>query len=157
MTYLLIAVVVMVALSPLLSMMPTRRQRQIADLRQQAALSGLLVQLRALPDSADSTGLHPFYARRRQRGDRVASIAVYRRAGDGWSGAASDTVKRRWRPVSIAMATLLAQLPKGVSHVCENLHDIGMFWDEEGTQADIEQMVEVLEKLLKQDAPGNKK
>ena len=47
MTYLLIFVVVFVALSPLLSMMPTRQQRRLANLRQAAAISGLYVQFDA--------------------------------------------------------------------------------------------------------------
>ena len=47
MVYLLIAVVVLVALSPLLSMMPSRRQRELAKLRQAAASAGLYVRFDA--------------------------------------------------------------------------------------------------------------
>ena len=45
MSYLLIIFVIFVALAPLLSMMPTRRQRALADLRQAAASAGLYVKL----------------------------------------------------------------------------------------------------------------
>ena len=125
-TYLWIALVVMVALSPLISMRPTRRQRLIADLRQQAAICGVNVQLRALPGSPEGGELLPYYGRLRQRGDRpVTANAVYRREG-----------------------VLFAELPMGVSHVCENLQGVGVFWDERGEEADVRRIDEVLKRIL---------
>jgi hypothetical protein len=140
-TYLLIAFVVMVALSPLISMMPTRRQRQIADLRQQAAILGLTVQLRERPDASGSGEILPFYGRHRQRSDRKCSgNVVYRRSGDNWSASTGS--------IPTPLPTLFAGLPEGVSHVCESLHDVGLFWDERGPEADVERIDEVLQQLL---------
>ncbi|MCZ6829651.1 MAG: hypothetical protein O7F73_08700 [Gammaproteobacteria bacterium] len=141
MTYLLIALVVMVALSPLISMMPSRRQRQIADLRQRAANCGIRVQLRELPNAAKSGDLRPFYGRHRQRGDhKIAVNAVYQRHGEGWQSSAGAP--------SANLMALLAQLPPGVSHVCENLHEVGIFWDERGPEADVERIDAALQQLL---------
>jgi hypothetical protein len=148
-TYILIAVIIMVALSPLISMMPSRHQRQVAGLRQKAALCGLLVQLRTQPNAESNAGLLPFYSRRRPRGDRkLPTIVIYRRDGETWSCAAGTAAGGRWTPAPEEMVQLLSQLPTGVSYVCENLHDVGLFWDEQGTETDIERMDEVLRKLL---------
>lgn len=141
MTYLLIALVVMVALSPLISMMPSRRQRQIADLRQRAALCGVTVQLRGLPHATTSGDSRPFYGRHRQRGDHTIAInAVYQRDGEGWQSSVGA--------LSADMLALLAQLPVGVSHVCENLQGVGLFWDERGPETDVECIDGVLRQLL---------
>jgi hypothetical protein len=140
-TYLWIALVVMVALSPLISMRPTRRQRLIADLRQQAAICGVNVQLRALPGSPEGGELLPYYGRLRQRGDRpVTANAVYRREGEAWRASAGDTPEQ--------LRVLFAELPMGVSHVCENLQGVGVFWDERGEEADVRRIDEVLKRIL---------
>ena len=142
MTYFLIAVIVMAALSPLISMMPSRRQKQIANLRQRASLCGMSVQLLEKPGSAGTDPLVAFYGRHRQRDDRkgVASIRL-RREGTGWAGQRGAA--------SSAMEDLLKQLPMGVSHVTEDLHNIGVYWDEQGEEADVEVIDSILKQLLK--------
>jgi hypothetical protein len=144
-TYLLIALVVMVALSPLITMMPTRRQRQLADLRQRAAVCGLNVQLRALPGAPEGSELLPYYGRLRQRGDRPAPAnAVYSRKSVGesevWQCSCGD--------ISRHQNQLLAALPPGVSHVCETSQGVGLFWDERGEEADVDRIDEVLQGFL---------
>jgi hypothetical protein len=141
-TYFLIALVVMVALSPLISMMPSRRQRQIANLRQRASLCGMSVQLRAKPGAADTEPLVAFYGRHRERGDRkgVASVR-YQRDGDRW--VCPEGVS------SAVPQSLLQQFPVGVSHLIEDLHNIGVYWDEQGVEADVERINDLLKQLLK--------
>ena len=142
MTYFLIALVVLVALSPLISMMPSRRQRQIASLRQRAVLCGMTVQLREFAEKPADGELRPYYGRHRQRGDRrgVAS-AVYRHNGDCWHASPGT--------IPAALSALLERLPVGVSRVCEDVQSVGLFWDERGEETDVERINEILQELLK--------
>jgi hypothetical protein len=143
MSYFWILLVVLVALSPLISAMPTRRQRRIADLRQAAAVSGLYVQLRESPLEDKSAPLHPFYGRRRQRehGQLQAPVS-YRHSEQGWMA-----LEGEWAPAAVA---LLEQLPAGASLACEELQGVGIYWDESGEKADVLQINEVLRGLLVQ-------
>jgi hypothetical protein len=139
-TWVLIIFVVMVALSPLLSMRPSRRQRQLAAFREQAALAGLVVQLQQLPQSPDS-GLQPFYSRRRPREDnQPRSSVVYRRTAQGWLSAQGKIAPEE--------AELLAAMPAGVSHVSSTKACVGVFWDETGSVADLEQIDRLLRAFL---------
>ena len=140
MTWVLIVFVVMVALSPLLSMRPSRQQRRLAALREQAALAGMVVQLQPLPDIPDS-GLQPFYSRRRPREDKQPyPSVVYRRAAQGWLIG--------YREVPAEVAEPLAAMPEGVSHVTASTAGIGVFWDETGSTQDLEQIDSQLRLLL---------
>lgn len=140
MTWVLIIFVVMVALSPLLSMRPSRRQRQLAALREQAALAGMVVQLQQLPELPDS-GLQPFYSRRRPREDnQPRPSVVYRRTAQGWLSAQGK--------IAPAVASLLADMPAGVSHVSSSMACVGAFWDENGSVEDLEQIDRLLQGFL---------
>jgi hypothetical protein len=141
MSYLLIALVVMVALSPLISAMPTRRQRQVADLRQAALVTGLFVKYRQSPlESADEPP-RVFYGRRRTREDaRVGGGISYRCDQASW-----NSVKGVWPAPTIE---LLNTLPAGVSLACEDLEGVGVFWDEQGQVEDVETINGVLKGML---------
>ena len=140
-TYFFIVLVVLVALSPLISMMPSRRQRQIAKLRQRAAMCGVQVQLRKPPAPVADSGLQPFYGRGRQRGDhRVAATAIYHLQGDSWISAAGEPC--------IEHNDLFKRLPDGVSHVYEAAREVGLFWNERGEESDVERISQVLQQLL---------
>ena len=135
MTYLLILVLLVVAISPLLSMMPTRRQRHLAGLRQAAATSGLYVKL----ESGDD-GERVFYGCRRQRGDTTQSPALVSRQPGGWS-----LERGNWPAERLE---LLAELPQAVMQVREDREGLGVFWTEEGTTEEVHQIALVLRKLL---------
>lgn len=148
MTYLLIAFVVLLALSPLISMMPSRRQRQIADLRQGAAVTGLFVELRSSPLEPPDSPRQPFYGcRRRREQQRPRGNTLYRRDGERW-------VTADLRPWSPARLELLEALPGGVSAVFEEPQSVGVYWDERGERADVECIARVLRDLLAQGSGG---
>ena len=136
MTYLLIFGVLLLALSPLLAMMPTRRQRELASLRQAAASAGLFVKL-------DREGGEPgqvYYGCRRQRGDTPAQSAILQRGAAGWSLQSGECAAER--------ASLLAALPEAVMQFREDAREVGVFWGERGTLEDVQTIAGVLRKLL---------
>jgi hypothetical protein len=136
MSYLLILVVLVVALSPLFSMLPSRRQRHIARLRQAAATSGLYVKLERGDDDVETV----FYGCRRQRGDAGAAPASALRGAEGWAIEGGD-----WPGERLA---LLGELPEAVMQVREDRQGIGVFWNEQGSPEDVHQIAAVLRKLL---------
>jgi hypothetical protein len=137
MSYLLILVVVLVAVSPLLTMMPSRRQRQLANLRQAAASAGLYVQFqRDLPGEREAV----LYGCRRQRGDRPTALGTYVREGSGWR--AKDGL---WPEDRLA---LLADLPGGVSEIREEMGGVIALWDEHGEAEEVQAIARVLRGLL---------
>jgi hypothetical protein len=141
MSYFLIILIVMVALSPLVKAMPTRRQRRIADLRQAAAISGLFVQYRQSPLEPADAPPRLFYGRHRRREDaRIGGGVSYRHDAAGWM-----SVKGEWPPVKM---NLLERLPTGVSLASEDLLEAGVFWDEQGQTEDVESIHWVLNEML---------
>ncbi len=141
MSYFLIGLIVLIALSPLLKAMPTRRQRLIADLRQTAAISGMTVQLRQSPLEEREAPLRAFYGRRRSREDeRLVQPVSYGRSGQGWRALEGQWPRSRLK--------LLEDLPGGVSAVCEEPQSIGVFWDERGGREDVLRIDQLLKTLL---------
>lgn len=139
MPYLLIALVVLVALSPLISMMPSRRQRRLANLRQAAASAGLYVQFdNAGAARSESPGV--LYGCRRQRGDAPAQPAVYRREAAGWQADSGHWSQQRLE--------MLDSLPGGVSEIRDEPAGIAVLWDETGERNDVELIARVLRGLL---------
>ncbi len=140
-TYLLIAIVVMAALSPLISAMPSRRQRLIADLRQAAVVTGLFVRFRQSPLERDDAPPRVFYGRRRTREDaKVNGKIIYRCDNGTWTA-----VKGQWAQ---HLLDLLQALPGGVSLACEDLQGVGVFWDEQGQKEDVYSIDSVLKGML---------
>ena len=141
MSYLLIAIVIVAALSPLISAMPSRRQRLIADLRQAAAVTGLFVRFRQSPLERDDAPPRVFYGRRRTREDAKVSGEIIYRCDEGcWTA-----VKGQW---SQTLLDSLQALPHGVSLACEDLQGVGVFWDEEGQKEDVSSIDSVLKGML---------
>lgn len=145
MSYLLIAFVVLMALSPLISALPSRRQRLIADLRQAAVMAGLYVQLKQSPAEDSDAPVTAYYGCRRNREDgRAPANVVYRRTEQGWSA-----LQGRWPDAKL---DLLSRLPAGVSAACEDFGGVGVYWNEEGERADVEVLADVLKVLLGREA-----
>ena len=136
MTYVLIFVVVLIALSPLLAMRPTRRQRELADLRQAAASAGLFVKL-------DKDGAEPgqvYYGCLRQRGDSATEAVTLLRSGEGWQAA-----RGQWPD---QLAGLLDALPEAVMQVRTDSREAGVYWNERGTADDVTAIARVLRGVL---------
>jgi hypothetical protein len=137
MSYFLILVIVLVAVSPLLSMMPSRRQRQLANLRQAAASAGLYVQFdRDLPGEREAV----LYGCRRQRGDRPTAPWTYVLEESGWRA------KNGLLPGD--RLALLADLPAGVSEIREEAGGVAVLWDEQGGPEEVQAIARVLRGLL---------
>lgn len=137
MAYFLIAIVVLVALSPLLSMMPSRRQRELAKLRQAAASAGLYVRFDTdLPGEREGV----LYGCRRQRGDRPTALATYVRENAHWR-----PENGQWADDRLA---LLADLPAGVSEIREDVAGVSVLWDEQGGPEEVQAIARVLRSLL---------
>lgn len=135
--YLLILFIIMIALSPLLSMMPTRRQRKIADLRQRAAVCGLAVQLRDAPEALRMDTACAFYQRRRERDEpRLERPVLCLYIDDQW--------RQEQGSVNPARRALLDALPKGVLAVVGEPTGVGAFWLESGEVDDVDTIKRVL-------------
>ncbi len=92
MKYLLIVFVVAIALAPLSHFAPSKRQRQVAKMREQAAVSGLFVEFRSPPGAAATErqadvprGGIIYYGRRLPAAlARPVAKAGWRRQDKGW-------------------------------------------------------------------------
>jgi len=142
MSYLWIVLIVFVALSPLVSALPSRRQRKVAALREAAALNGLYVQFRRPPPRTGMEDrLSTFYGCRRLRTDPPFDAEIFYRLTDGkWE---------RWGSAApIPALNLLSTLPPGVEVVWIDQVGAGVFWDECGEAGDVVSIAEVLRGIL---------
>ncbi|MEP0202634.1 MAG: hypothetical protein ABJD70_10470 [Halioglobus sp.] len=142
MTYLLIAVIIAVALAPLLHFVPSKRQREQADFREAAAVAGLFVEFRDLPWSQReraAPGHRPeqtiYYGKRlpASRGEARTQCA-WRRVGDEWEG-----VELRNTP-----PVLLEELPLGVLAASVDEGSCGVYWREQGDLESVASIIAVL-------------
>jgi hypothetical protein len=136
MTYALIFLVVLIALSPLLAMRPTRRQRELANLRQAAASAGLFVKL-------DKDGADPgqvYYGCRRQRGDAEMEALTLLREGGDWRVTRGHWPQR--------LEGVLDALPGAVTQLRADSREVGVLWDERGSTEDVDAIARVLRSAL---------
>jgi len=136
MTYALIFLVVLIALSPLLAMRPTRRQREQANLRQAAASAGLFVKL-------DKDGAEPgqvYYGCRRQRGDVAMEALTLLRDGSDWHATRGQRDER--------LDGVLGALPAAVTQLRADSQEVGVLWDERGSTEDVDAIARVLRSAL---------
>ena len=127
---LIILAVVLVAVAPLLSFLPGKRQRQRARLREAAALAGLFVEFRDLPipenrrrrlSAAERQVL--FYGCRFGVSLRAPPPAcAWYREGDEW----------RSRPLRRPAPGWLSEAPAPVLAASVNAESCGFYWREEG-------------------------
>jgi hypothetical protein len=143
----IIIIVLLVALSPLWQFAPSRQQRHIARLRESAALAGLFVEFRELPPGARlpaEQGRPIYYGRRlppARRGEPRSGCWV--RDGDEWRGA------QRYLQVPPA----LAELPSSVAVAGIDNGSCGVYWQEGGSEADVAEIAGVLEAWSAAPAP----
>lgn len=123
-TALLILFILAVAISPLLQMVPSKRQRRQAAMREQAAIAGLFVEFRSVPGEPEeaASGQTIFYGLRWPRGHTLAAVLWHRRS-DRWY-CQSD-------PAAQA-PELLQSLPEDVVAASVNGVAVGVYWQEQG-------------------------
>lgn len=145
MSYLLIFLVIAVALAPLSHFVPSKRQRKVAGMREYAAVHGLFVEFRSLPGAPAKgevgavtvpRGEIIYYGKRippkRGKGSERCSWLLDEH---GWRG-----LDRRHTPPAI-----LPELPATTLAASIDEGSCGMYWQEVGEQADVEEIVRVLE------------
>jgi hypothetical protein len=142
-TYLLIIFIIALALAPLSHFVPSKRQRRIARLREYAAVNGLFVEFRTLPDtasraarSAASPGGDIIYYGKRLRPRRGSPVerGSWICGEEGWRG-----LDRR-----VPVPASLLQLPGGILAASVEEASCGIYWQESGSEACVEQIKQVL-------------
>ena len=139
-TYLLIAFVLVVALVPLTHFAPSKRQRQIARMREAAAVGGLFVELRPLPAPLQRGAPPPrdliYYGKRLPPNvsSRIDTL-YWRRDGDEWRSA------DRRGPVP----DVLQSLPQAVWAASTGSQGVGVYWVESEAEEQVERILEVLD------------
>lgn len=134
-SWLIVLVIVVVALTPLTHFVPSKKQKAIADLRQQAAIEGLFVTYRKLPmfpgkvaDAAkDRTALEEgtlYYGVRWlvKASERPAPV-TWLRTQEGWKN-----LQRR----DVVLPAALTSLPETVLAFESDSESAGIYWREEG-------------------------
>ncbi len=137
MKYLLILLVVALALAPLTHFLPSKRQRQLARLREYAAVHGLFVEFRDLPGQREGERAEQllYYGKRlpASRGERRKRRAWLRLA-DGWKSL-------HGREAVPAIADLV---PAQVLALSEDEGSCGVYWREDGEIDQVEAIVQAL-------------
>jgi hypothetical protein len=143
--YLLIFFVIVVALVPLTHFMPSKRQREIARMREYAATHGLFVEFRSVPgrDSGrmktrDSAGHETIYYGKRlppARQRKPDQARAWLSGEEGWVG-----LERR-----LGVPEALSQLPALVLAAGVDEGSCGIYWRESGGVDAVEQIRQVLE------------
>lgn len=138
--YLLIVFVIALALAPLGHFVPSKRQREIARMREYAAVHGLFVEFRHLPalNAASVPARDVIYYGKRlpNRRARPVESNAWVRTGQDW-----QSVERR-RPVP----ALLQELPAEIRAAGVDQSSCGVYWEESSGEAGVEQIRQVLER-----------
>ncbi len=149
MKYLLIVFVVFLALAPLSHFVPSKRQRQIARLREYAAVHGLFVELRQPPGRSAGTS--------RQASERVIYYGKRLPYGDGTPIKRGAWVldEQEWRPVNWRdpVPEALLQLPPQAYAATVDEGSCGVFWDERGEEKEVDSICAALEGWTRQLRP----
>lgn len=143
-SYLIIVLVIAVALAPLSHFIPSKSQRKVARLREYAALNGLYVEFRDIPRAgraapSGQTRNTIYYGKR-----------VVARRGGPEKGLAWLHSDQGWAALSRHDAVLpeLSALPEGVLAASADLDSCGIYWNETGDEAQIDQICQALEGLV---------
>jgi len=154
MHWLLIIFCLAVALSPVLWMKSSPRQRQITQCREVARSLTVNVNLHRRPDARDSERRLEtvFYWLRWQEATDVKPWVLHRFSHRGWESGyqgwrwISGQASAEWDP-SVQQA--LSLLPSGVSAILASGAGIGVLWDERGEAATVREIHRCIERLRK--------
>lgn len=140
MIYLVIALIVGLALAPLSHFVPSRRQRHQASLRESAALKGLFVEFRRLPQSGAGTaavaGSNVIYYGLRLKPSRgkVRRQGVWLRDEQGWRSVGPR----------LPVPQVLQDMPAAVLAASVDDASCGVYWQEAGDPSTVAQIRENL-------------
>lgn len=139
--YLIILFAIALAVAPLTNFLPSKRQRKLARMREQAAVGGLFVELRNLPSSAAQVpaaraAQQVIYYGLRLKPSRNAprQRLAWLRENDDWEG-----LQRRSEPPLVAAA-----LPPTVRALGMDEGSCGVYWHEDGEEDDVAVIVSAL-------------
>ena len=144
MTYLLIILVIAIALAPLSHFVPSKRQREIARMREYAAVNGLFVEFRGVPgrdrvrsSDRDGAGRDTIYYGKRIPAAKARAVKTraWRFENGSWVG-----LERR-----AEVPAELASLPAEVLAASVDEGSCGIYWQEAGGVENIELIRRVLE------------
>lgn len=154
MKYILILIVLALIISPIVALRSSPRQKKLEALRRLAQSHGIGVKLARRPDARDDeTALDSVSYRLpwgQEAPDDIRSWTLVQNSGRGmeaeWPG---------WRwfkgpaPASMiaALDEVVAMLPAGVSGLKVDSSGLALYWDEEGSDADVEAIVKALQRL----------
>ena len=144
MEYLIIILVIALALAPLSHFVPSKRQRAVARMREQAAVSGLFVEFRQLPSRGEvakwSSGTLTegviYYGRRLSpaKGDKPVRGRWLRQDGGAWQslGGADPAPK------------LLDRFPPEVLAASVDEGSCGIYWRESASEDKLPAIISVI-------------
>lgn len=141
MAFWIIGGVLLLALAPLSHFWPSKQQRRLAHIREQAVLSGLYVELRKLPEHrkvaihipADDRRYWVYYGLRVAPKVKVP-IGSWLRTPEGWVTLTGDN----------DLPVALHALPQGLDVVSSTPGSVGFYWEERGGDEVLQQGVQCL-------------
>jgi len=144
--YLLIAFALLVAIAPLTHFLPSKRQRLQVTLRETAALNGLFVEFReqpgpALPQQSQASDVIYYGLRLPPSSGKGRRRCVWQLRAGGW-----QAVGAKHEPVP---AALLAA-PDSILAASVHEDSCGLYWQEAGDAATVEQIAAVLKDWAQQ-------
>lgn len=147
MIYLLIILILAVALAPLLHVVPSKYQRRVARLREFAALQGLFVEFRTIPEGTLTAAETAGHARGKTiyYGLRIPATGRLDRQRLAWVNS-----EEGWRslPRGGSVPSPLKDLPGVVFAASIDEGSCGIYWQEGGEEAEIAQIIEVLRRMI---------
>ncbi|MCB1689329.1 MAG: hypothetical protein KDI33_12615 [Halioglobus sp.] len=139
-TFLLIIAVIAIAIAPLIHFLPSKRQREVAGLREYAAVHGLFVEFRHAPTGGEVSGpiRDVIYYGKRLPSSRASAVesAAWTRDGEGWR-----SVGRR-----LPAPAPLEELSVEIIAASVDQFSCGVYWRETEGEAAVEQIRQILER-----------
>lgn len=126
MSYVIILVVLAAVLGPLMAVLPTKRQRHLAEQREKAGRAGLAVRLRRLPD------IPPRFRFEAPDGVMCYERVYAARSRPNWQTGLFVRTPEGWQSLNSGreVPDALAGLPQGVVVVSLGPGELQVFWDE---------------------------
>ena len=129
MVYIIIFIIIAAVLGPLLSVLPSKHQRAVANFRDRARQAGILVQLREpkniparLQRASDESLV--CYSRRLKPAMRTAQPELWVRSGTGWESRSGNSTP-----------PMIMGVTEHIEVIFLSGEDIQVFWDERGGDA----------------------
>ena len=142
MKYLIIMVVLGLAVAPLLHFLPSKRQRALAGLREQAALAGMFVEFRDLPGADREYQPQPASVRQViYYGIRLPPSRDKRPRTGSWRQR-----EQAWQALDRAHAVppAVAQMPPEILAATVDESSCGVYWREDGDDATVAEIIRLV-------------